>query len=255
MGSTGTKNEGGEPGQDGLEEGGEVVEAMIHEGEIINSESLKKEGEETEALGEKEEEGIVSPTVSEQGAGDEEWDLMSSQTLIAELDGQALEGPAIPRLSQGDELEPGEIEGLDMEEIEEDEEAIIELNKNLLNTLFKFQPLSKLKRFSISKTDVMRGEGMFDPANPSVILCSEDLEEALNMRALHVTEIRDLVLSHITKVPDQSLREKFTQQINICGANTINVTRARPISCNRYFLTDTDNRNIIPIPIPIIFFS
>ena len=65
---------------------------------------------------------------------------------------------------------------------------------------------------------------MFDPANPSVILCSEDLEEALNMRAFHVTEIRDLVLSHITKVPDQSLRKKFTQQVDICRANTTNVT-------------------------------
>jgi len=117
----------------------------------------------------------------------------------------------------------------------------VELNRNLLNTLFKFQPLSKLKRFLISKTgvektyyslaeiltilkDVIRGEGMFDEANPSVILCSEDLEEALNMRALHVTEIRDVVLSHITKVPDQSLRDKFSQNINICRTN-INVSR------------------------------
>ena len=38
--------------------------------------------------------------------------------------------------------------------------------------------------------DVIRGEGMFDPANPSVILCSPDLEEALNMKALHTIEIR-----------------------------------------------------------------
>ena len=30
----------------------------------------------------------------------------------------------------------------------------VELNKNLLNTLFKFNPLSKLKRFLIDKTGV-----------------------------------------------------------------------------------------------------
>ena len=30
----------------------------------------------------------------------------------------------------------------------------VELNRNLLNTLFKFQPLSKLKRFLIRKTGV-----------------------------------------------------------------------------------------------------
>ena len=94
----------------------------------------------------------------------------------------------------------------------------VELNKN---TLFKFNPLSKLKRFLVNKTgvektyyslakiltilkNIIRGEGMFDHANPSVIICSTDLEKALNMKALHVTEIRDLVLSQITKVPDQS---------------------------------------------------
>jgi len=118
----------------------------------------------------------------------------------------------------------------------------VELNKNLLNTLFKFNPLSKLKRFLVNKTgvektyyslaeiltilkNIIRGEGMFDHANPSVIICSTDLERALNMKALHVTEIRDLVLSQITKVPDQSLREKFTQQIPNCGRTTINVSR------------------------------
>ena len=84
---------------------------------------------------------------------------------------------------------------------------------------------------------------MFDHANPSVIICSPELERALNMKALHVTEIRydlylnlfelylftikifrDLVLSQITKVPDQSLRENFTQQMN-CRGTTINISR------------------------------
>ena len=119
----------------------------------------------------------------------------------------------------------------------------IELNRNLLNTLFKFQPLSKLKSFLISKTgvektyyslaeiltilkNVIRGEGLFDPTNPSVILCSPDLEEALNMRALHVTEIRNLVLSHITIVPDQSLREKFNQPVDNCSGASANVSRS-----------------------------
>ena len=117
----------------------------------------------------------------------------------------------------------------------------VELNQNLLNTLFKFNPLSKLKRFLSDKTgvekalyslaeiltilkNIIRGEGMFDHANPSVIICSPELERALNMKALHVTEIRDLVLSQITKVPDQSLRENFTQQIN-CRGTTINISR------------------------------
>jgi len=118
----------------------------------------------------------------------------------------------------------------------------VELNKNLLNTLFKFNPLAKLKSFLINKTgvektyyslaeiltilkNIIRGEGMFDHANPSVILCSPELEQALNMRALHVTEIRDLVLSQITRVPDQSLRETFSQQLNNCRGTPINISR------------------------------
>ena len=118
----------------------------------------------------------------------------------------------------------------------------VELNENLLNTLFKFNPMSRLKSYLISKTgvektyyslleiltvlkDIIRGEGMFDHSNPSVILCSQDLEEALNMRALHVTEIRDLVLSHLTRVPDQSLREKFSQQVSKCRGTVVGISR------------------------------
>ena len=113
-----------------------------------------------------------------------------------------------------------------------------ELNENLLNTMFEFNPLSKLKRFLVSKTDiektyyslaevltylkdVIRGEDMFDHANPSIILCSPELEDTLDMKALHVTEIRNLVLSQMKKAPydtpseltpDQSFTEKFSQQ-------------------------------------------
>ena len=36
---------------------------------------------------------------------------------------------------------------------------------------------------------------MFDSTNPSIILCSHELEEVLNMKALHVTEIRSAARS------------------------------------------------------------
>ena len=57
--------------------------------------------------------------------------------------------------------------------------------------------------------EVIRGEQLFDPDNQLVILCSTDLEEALDIKALHVTEIRNLILAHITKVPDQHLRKDY----------------------------------------------
>ena len=103
------------------------------------------------------------------------------------------------------------------------------INKDLLNSLFKFKPLSKLKQFIAERTkvrktyytlaeiltilkNVIRSERMFDSRNPSVILCSPELERALNMKALHVTEIRGLVLLQTTKVEDQTLK-KFTHMI------------------------------------------
>ena len=137
----------------------------------------------------------------------------------------------------------------------------VKLNKNLLDTLFKFVPLSKLKKFLISKTgvektyyslaeiliilkNVIRGEGMFDPANPSVILCSPNLEEALDMRALHVTEIRNLVLSHITKVPDQCIRKNVNQQIDNFKGEQIGASRTN--------LTNKAPKDLVPVPSRII---
>ncbi len=38
--------------------------------------------------------------------------------------------------------------------------------------------------------EIIGGELMFDRRNPPIILCDKDLEAALNMRALHVSELR-----------------------------------------------------------------
>ena len=99
----------------------------------------------------------------------------------------------------------------------------------LNNTLFKFQACSKLKSFLVKKIrvektyytlveiliilkDIIRGEGLFDDTNPSNILCSNELEEALDKKALHVTEIRDVVLKELIKISDQNLRDGFPQK-------------------------------------------
>ena len=84
---------------------------------------------------------------------------------------------------------------------------------------------------------------MFDHANLSIILCSKDLEEALNMKAFHVTETRDLVLSHITKIPNQDLRDMSrNQKINHCRGNDMDVSRTN--------LNNEVTQNVIP-PVPI----
>ena len=43
-------------------------------------------------------------------------------------------------------------------------------------------------------------EKLQDQSNKSIELCSKDLEEALNMKALHVIEMKQQVLAQITKV-------------------------------------------------------
>ena len=87
-------------------------------------------------------------------------------------------------------------------------------NQDLLASIFEFRPNSRLQRFInfrgkcnktlftfrevlVSLRDIILEEGLYDKRNPSVILCSEELEAALNMKALHITEIRNVVLKHL----------------------------------------------------------
>ena len=87
-------------------------------------------------------------------------------------------------------------------------------NRTLLNLIFKFKPDAPLQKLIHTKTrshkdsyslaeiltilkDMIASERMFDERNPTVILCSKELEMALNQRAFHVTEVRDLVLDQL----------------------------------------------------------
>ena len=48
----------------------------------------------------------------------------------------------------------------------------------------------------------------FAKKNPSIILCSEDLEKALDQKACHVTEVLKLVLCQLVKIEGPSPRER-----------------------------------------------
>ena len=37
---------------------------------------------------------------------------------------------------------------------------------------------------------VIATEKLFDPQNPTIILCDQDLEDAIDVKALHVSEIK-----------------------------------------------------------------
>jgi len=52
--------------------------------------------------------------------------------------------------------------------------------------------------------EVIKAKQMFDYNNPSIIMCDVELEAALDMKALHVTEIRNLILRQLEKVEEKS---------------------------------------------------
>jgi len=64
-----------------------------------------------------------------------------------------------------------------------------------------------LKRICI----ILEEEGQFDKRNPSIIICNPDLEQALNMKALHVSELEPIVVSHLIK--QSPFQQRFIDSI------------------------------------------
>ena len=93
-----------------------------------------------------------------------------------------------------------------------------------------FRKDSTLKTFIQKKTNVVKTfytppeilnflkfvivmEGLYDPENPNMVLCSEELELALNQKALHASEMIGIVVKHIAWVRDPVPR-KLTLKSN-----------------------------------------
>ena len=125
-----------------------------------------------------------------------------------------------------------------------------ELKINLLNTIYQFNPRSRLKGFLIQKTKsrkthyslreilmdlktIIREEKMFDESNPSIIICSSELERALGVRALHVAEIRDIVLSQLTRASDKTCGKSLIQ-IERNSKSPANISRINTFLKNKY---------------------
>ena len=88
-------------------------------------------------------------------------------------------------------------------------------NRNLLNSSFRFKDGAPLKRFIQQATssteesftlreilntlkDVIKTEKLYDETNPSIIICSDELEAVLDRKALHVNQIRELIMDQLT---------------------------------------------------------
>ena len=92
-------------------------------------------------------------------------------------------------------------------------------NGSMFNSEYKFKPFSLLSYFVTRKRgfnkerfalwdilttlkDIIKQEKLFDQQNPSIFVCSEDLERAIDRKALHVSKFRDRVLIHLLKLED-----------------------------------------------------
>ena len=97
-------------------------------------------------------------------------------------------------------------------------------NRTLLKTIYKFKRQVPLQNFIFQKgprkdsyslaeiltvlKNVITSEKLYDDKNPYIILCSEDLEKALDQKACHVTEVLNLVLCQLVKIESPSPRER-----------------------------------------------
>ena len=87
-----------------------------------------------------------------------------------------------------------------------------EVSKVSEEPLVKFKKDSTLEQFLLQKTgdtnktfmqilnvlkNIMKSEELYDPRNPSIIFCSQELEKIFNCKALHLSDLRKLVLHQI----------------------------------------------------------
>ena len=87
-------------------------------------------------------------------------------------------------------------------------------SKMLSDTIVSFKPNSELKRYIQLKTGITKTfftlgevtailkiiigqERQYDERNPAVIICSAELKLAWKCEALHATELKDTVISHL----------------------------------------------------------
>ena len=127
-----------------------------------------------------------------------------------------------------------------------------EFNLIRLYSRYRFKPDSRLREYLFNKTNIkrsyymlieimenikviVRSEKLFDLKNPSIIMCDRDLEIALDMKDLHVTEIRNQILKQLTLVKQQNWHDSF------------NTYRKEDPSFSSRSLIKTSNATLAPV--------
>ena len=117
------------------------------------------------------------------------------------------------------------------EDGDNDEIILLELNKMILNLNYTFKVNAPLKNYIRLKTNSMRenytlaelltilknviaDEELYDHRNHAIILCNSELEAALDLPGMHVTELRECVYRQIVELPEEYQNPVPIQQHN-----------------------------------------
>ena len=117
------------------------------------------------------------------------------------------------------------------EDGDSDEIILLELNKMILNLNYTFKVNAPLKNYIRLKTNSMREnytlaelltilknviaeEELYDHRNHAIILCNSELEAALDLPGMHVTELRECVYRQIVELPEEYQNPVPIQQHN-----------------------------------------
>ena len=91
-----------------------------------------------------------------------------------------------------------------------------------LSTIVSFKKGSSLKAYMDGKTKIIKkfymigevlailkavisDEKMYDVRNPSIVLCSPELELVLDRKAFHISELTERIMNQVAWAPDYSL--------------------------------------------------
>ena len=137
-----------------------------------------------------------------------------------------------------------------------------ELNLITLYSRYRFKPQSKLKDYLFMKMKVkrsyymlmeimenlkviVRSEKLYDPKNPSIIMCDSDLEIALNVKDLHIIEVRAQILKQLTLVQHQNWRVNYNTFISKSNSKSASFTTPTKTTNLHPLVPDKDTKYIV----------
>ena len=108
------------------------------------------------------------------------------------------------------------------------QQFLIRKSKNEIKA-FTFQQILVLLK------DIIKSEGLYDPRNLSIILCSEELEIVFNRKVIHLSELRELVLTQIVNTVEIALHKNRLHKHSATKLPKIIVNKVHSNQTRRFF--------------------